>query len=241
MFYKNNHISATPKAKLFRRSSKKAKGISMRASVRLGIEIVVPVAAREKDVKKAIEKNKLWVAKQLTRIDKERALLRPNFVFLRASAEHHSITYSESGTVKSLLIPSNSELKILENSDYDLFKPSELLQEWLHRKARSHLSALISVHATKIGKSYSKLRIARQRTLWGSCSSKRTISLNRNLMFFSPVVVNYVLIHELMHLDVMGHSEKFWKLVEKELPDTDLIRSRLRYEADNSVPSWAWV
>jgi len=39
----------------------------------------------------------------------------------------------------------------------------------------------------------------------------------------------------------MGHSEKFWKLVEKELSDTDLIRSRLRYEADNSVPSWAWV
>ena len=213
----------------------------MRASVRLGIEIVVPVAAKEKDVKRAIEKNKLWLAKQLARIDKERALLRPNFVFLRASAEHHSITYSESGTVKSLLVPSNSELKILENSDYDPFKPSELLQDWLHGKARAHLSTLISVHATRKEKCYSKLRIARQKTLWGSCSSKKTISLNRNLMFFSPAVVNYVLVHEIMHLDVMDHSEKFWKLLKKEIPDTDLIRSRLRYEGDNLVPSWAWV
>jgi hypothetical protein len=60
-------------------------------------------------------------------------------------------------------------------------------------------------------------------------------------MFFSPVVVNYVLIHELMHLDVLDHSEQFWDLVRKEVPDTDLIRSSLRYEADNLVPSWAWV
>ena len=241
MFYRTSHISTPPKAKLFRRSSKKAKRIFMRASVRLGIEIVVPVAAREKDIKSAIEKNKLWLTEQLARIDMERTQLRPNTVFLRASAENHSVTYSESGTVKSLLVPSNSELKILENNDYEPFKPSELLQEWLHRKARSHLSVLISAYATRIGKNYSKLRIARQRTLWGSCSSKRTISLNRNLMFFSPVVVNYVVIHELMHLDVLGHSEKFWKLVRKEVPDTDLIRSRLRYEADNLVPSWAWV
>ena len=241
MFYSTSHRSALPKARLYRRFSKKAKRISMRASVRLGVEIVVPLSAREKDVKSAIEKNRLWLDKQLTRIDKERTLLRPSSVYLRASAEHHSITYSESGTVKSLLVPSNSELKILENNDYEPFKPSELLQEWLHRKARSHLSVLISTYATRIGKSYRKLRIARQRTLWGSCSSKRTISLNRNLMFFSPVVVNYVLIHELMHLDVLDHSEQFWDLVRKEVPDTDLIRSRLRYEADNLVPSWAWV
>ena len=241
MFYKINHISAPPKAKLFRRSSKRAKRISMRTSVRLGIEIVVPVAAKEKDVKRAIEKNKIWLAKQLARIDKERAILRPNFVFLRANAEHHSVTYSESRTVKSLLVPSNSELKILENSNYDPFKPSELLQKWLHGKACAHLSSLISVHATRKEKCYSKLRIARQKTLWGSCSSKKTISLNRNLMFFSPAVVNYVIVHELMHLDVLDHSEKFWKLVKKEIPDTDLIRSRLRYEGDNLVPSWAWV
>ena len=54
----------------------------MRASVRLGVEIVVPLSAREKDVKSAIEKNRLWLDKQLTRIDKERTLLRPSSVYL---------------------------------------------------------------------------------------------------------------------------------------------------------------
>jgi predicted metal-dependent hydrolase len=54
---------------------------------------------------------------------------------------------------------------------------------------------------------------------WGSCSSRGNINLSTRLLFAPDDVVDYVVIHELAHLVEMNHSDRFWSLVEKAMPD----------------------
>jgi predicted metal-dependent hydrolase len=66
--------------------------------------------------------------------------------------------------------------------------------------------------------SFDRLAIRDQRTRWGSCSSRRTLSFNWRLVLAPPEVLDYVAVHELCHLRVPNHSARFWRLVEQRRP-----------------------
>jgi hypothetical protein len=66
---------------------------------------------------------------------------------------------------------------------------------------------------------YERVTVRGQRSRWGSCSRKGTISLNFRLIQLPPEVCDYILIHELMHLRQQNHSRRFWRLVEKACPE----------------------
>ncbi len=66
---------------------------------------------------------------------------------------------------------------------------------------------------------YNKVFIRRQRTLWGSCSSKKNLNFNYKLIFLPEELVDYVIIHELCHTKELNHSKNFWKLVSDIIPD----------------------
>lgn len=73
-----------------------------------------------------------------------------------------------------------------------------------------------------------RIRIAMQRTRWGSCSSRGTLSFNVCLMPAPPEILDYVVVHELCHLVHMNHSAAFWELVASILPDYQIRRRWLR-------------
>lgn len=62
-------------------------------------------------------------------------------------------------------------------------------------------------------------RIKKVKSVWGSCSSNRKITINQNLMMYSRKAIEYVVLHETCHLKYMNHSKKFWEMVEKYMPD----------------------
>ncbi len=68
-------------------------------------------------------------------------------------------------------------------------------------------------------KKIGKLNLRRTKRQWGSCSAKGNISLSIRLLFAPPEVLDYVIIHELAHLIEKNHSDRFWALVEKAMPD----------------------
>ena len=65
----------------------------------------------------------------------------------------------------------------------------------------------------RAGKSYSSLQIRGQRTRWASCSTSGAMSFNWRLLLAPPEILDYVVEHEVAHLDVQDHSPRFWKLL----------------------------
>jgi predicted metal-dependent hydrolase len=84
--------------------------------------------------------------------------------------------------------------------------------------ARELASALAEEEAERLGVVYQRIRIGGQRTLWGSCSARGTLSFNWRLVLAPLEVLDYVVVHELCHLRVPGHSRRFWTLVERHRP-----------------------
>ena len=79
---------------------------------------------------------------------------------------------------------------------------------------------------------YERLSIRGQKTRWGSCSSRGTLSFNWKLMLAPPEILDYVIVHELCHLTHMNHSPAFWALVASVLPD---YRERRRWLRENGA------
>ena len=73
-----------------------------------------------------------------------------------------------------------------------------------------------------------KIRIRNIKYAWGSCSSNKNITINLKLVNKSEEEIKYVALHELCHLKYMNHSDKFWNLVEKYMPNYKEIRKQLK-------------
>lgn len=80
----------------------------------------------------------------------------------------------------------------------------------LMKKAKEYLPYRLEYYAKLYGYTYDKCRLTHANTRWGSCSSRRTISLNIGLMKVPEVLRDYVILHELAHLNHMDHSKAFW-------------------------------
>lgn len=102
------------------------------------------------------------------------------------------------------------------------------IEAWYRRAAATHAAARLAHFAPQVGRAARKLVIRAQRTRWGSCSARGTISLNWRLMQASPEILDYVVVHELCHLLVPNHSPRFWAEVARVLPDWRRQRAELR-------------
>ncbi|MBQ9017929.1 M48 family metallopeptidase [Candidatus Saccharibacteria bacterium] len=89
-------------------------------------------------------------------------------------------------------------------------KARDYQKKVLMKKAREYLPYRLEYFAKLYGYEYEKCRLTHANTRWGSCSSNRTISLNIGLMKLPEALRDYVIVHELAHLNHMDHSKDFW-------------------------------
>ncbi len=102
------------------------------------------------------------------------------------------------------------------------------LERGLRRAARQAIARQVSVRAPQVGVPVARIQIRDQRTRWGSASRIGTLSFNWRLILCPPHVLDYVVVHELAHLCVAGHSPSFWRLVERHYGDYRPARRWLR-------------
>ena len=103
-----------------------------------------------------------------------------------------------------------------------------LFEKWYKTQADSLFSERATHLAKEYNFSYKKLRITSARTRWGSCSSRGSINFSWRLVMAPLDVIDYVIIHELVHTVVPNHSPTFWKRVEQLIPDYKLHRKWLK-------------
>lgn len=112
--------------------------------------------------------------------------------------------------------------------DPSLQRARDTKKKLLTKKAKNYLPYRLEYFAQKYGYSYAKIRLSHANTRWGSCSSNRTISLNIGLMQVPEPLRDYVILHELAHLNYMDHSPAFWAEVAEHDPRYKTHRSKLK-------------
>lgn len=112
-----------------------------------------------------------------------------------------------------------------------------LLVAWLKRLGRRELLPWLDGLAERHGLAYGRGAVRGQRTRWGSCSGRGTISLNYKLLFLSPSLVEHVMLHELAHTRHLNHSRAFWRLLARLDPDWRDHHAALQ-RAGSAVPRW---
>lgn len=109
-----------------------------------------------------------------------------------------------------------------------LLKVSQKEYEKRRQEAQKLIEEKISSFNETYGFSYNKIFVRNQKTRWGSCSQKGNLSFNYKIVFLPVKLANYIVVHELCHLREFNHSSKFWKLVEKTIPDYKKLRKEVR-------------
>jgi predicted metal-dependent hydrolase len=94
----------------------------------------------------------------------------------------------------------------------------DALEAWYRRRARAEVAARLDAACARAGTRYKRLSIRGQRTRWASCSSNGAMSFNWRLLLAPEEILDYVVEHEVAHLEVLDHSDRFWRLVGRRSP-----------------------
>jgi predicted metal-dependent hydrolase len=95
----------------------------------------------------------------------------------------------------------------------------DALQRWYRRRARIEIASRLDQAVARAGTLWSGLQIRDTRTRWASCSQSGAMSFSWRLLLAPEEILDYVVEHEVAHLEVLDHSNRFWRLVEKRVPD----------------------
>ena len=105
----------------------------------------------------------------------------------------------------------------------------EKLIKWYRAQAEEIFGGRVFYFSRIMGLEPQKIAVKTQKRIWGSCGyHDKAISLNWQLVFAPMDVIDYVVVHELAHLDTPNHSRKFWKSVANILPDYKMRQNWLK-------------
>ena len=205
------------------------------------VEVVVPPRVRPREVELFLDAHREWIdgkrAAALARRPAPNSFRRPS---IRLELTRETWRLHLGGGTGALRLAENAAGVRRHPADQPARRRCERrLRDWLLRAARARLEPRLAALAAATGMRYSRMSIRRQRSRWGSCSARGTISLNACLLFQRPEVVDYLIVHELMHVKHMNHSARFWQAVEKHCPDWRALDREL-LQGWRHVPRWVF-
>jgi predicted metal-dependent hydrolase len=181
------------------------------------LTVRAPVRMAEIRIRAFVESHAEWIAKNQARLKvlaplpSKRFTQGETFLYLGQSYPLTIVPHQ-----RSALTFDGSAFRLAKSA---LAKAGGIFKRWYKEQASSHISARVLNIAGKYGFHYQKIRISSARTRWGSCSSLGTLSFTYRLIMTPPEVVDYVVLHELVHTQVRNHSKKFWSRLGDLMPD----------------------
>lgn len=226
------------------RESSRAKRVILRILPHGRLEVVIPAGFSRRRIPEIVRVHSGWIQQTLEKMKSrsggfpDGSSSIPDMIHLRAVNLHYPVRFTQTcdGTVK-LTQTGDHGLELVGNSG-EIEAGIQLLRRWLRHQGRLHLIPWLHGVAEELGLSFTKARILHQKSRWGSCSGKGTISLNQDLLFLPPELVRYILVHELCHTLHLNHSREFWAHVAVHEPDFKSLDAQVN-RARAFVPQWA--
>lgn len=194
------------------------------------VEVVLPTGRELHEALAFAAENLPWLAAQWERARGLRLLRRP----VRSS--HHVLFRGEPTSVRLLrsarwLAPNKVELDgdaiTITLGMHSQTEPSRTLENWFRKLARTRIEHHVELVAKRVKRQPNRVYVMGQRTKWGNCSALGNLSFNWRLIMAPDFVLRYIVTHEVVHLAVPDHSQRFWLTVQSLCPDSDRARQWL--------------
>lgn len=223
------------------RESARARRLTVRVFHSGRVEVVVPARTSRATVDRFLDRHRPWIEKK--RAEARRNAV-PEEVFPPATIEFASAgeswrLHAAGGRGRPRVTVASPGLLQLTGDLANTRAVQHVLRLWLMQRAAELFAPVLAETSRRMDLPYRRLAVRRQRTRWGSCSVRGTISLNCCLLFQRPEVLQYLLVHELAHVRHMNHSQRFWDLVARHCPECRTLDREL-LDGWRRVPSWVF-
>jgi predicted metal-dependent hydrolase len=194
----------------------RARRYVLRLSPDGSARVTIPRGGSAAGARRFAEQNVAWVERALQRLSTRPARPTPWAVGTEIHFRGEVVTIQAGLNGENGRIQFGSEAIKVSDATGDLRR---LIQRHLWRLAASEFPPRVFEFAAAHQLIVRRVTVRNQRSRWGSCSRRGTISLNWRLIQTPPFVRDYLILHELMHLKQMNHSARFWREVERVCPD----------------------
>jgi len=191
------------------RRSTRARRVRVNVHAHTGVEVVLPARASERAAAAAVQELRPWIERRLHEAHATLARIAERGATVPYLGESLALV-AQPGRTRvhrcggALLVPAGD--------------PRPALERFYRRAARAEIAARLDRASALAGTPYSGLSIRAQRSRWASCSARGRMSFNWRLLMAPESVLDYVVWHEVCHLEILDHSPRFWALVERRWP-----------------------
>lgn len=221
--------------------SSKMKSVKITVEFEHGVEVIAPVDVSDQSVEEMLRRKGRWIMKKLNGVAAiEATPLKKEFVsgekYLYLGRQYTLVVEQRPERRPSLIMHNNKfevtvspEMKIWDRQQ----SIRELFRDWYKKRADDKLKLQLCTYADSLNLQPTEIKVMDMDHRWGSCTPRGVIHLNWRLIMAPIPIIDYLVVHELCHLHIPGHSPSFWNMIGSIIADYEDRREWLR----NNGPS----
>lgn len=195
------------------------------------VEVVVPEGREIIEASDFVFQNRAWVIEQLERARQLRAVRRPDrrmrgHILYRGEPVPVSMVQIDTWQAPNKVVLEAGAIVITRGPDART-PVSRSLEYWLRKQARASIEQHLLDVGKRVKRTPNRVYVMGQRTKWGNCSALSNLSFNWRLIMAPDYVLRYIVTHEMVHLAIPDHSQRFWLTVQSLCPNADRARQWL--------------
>ncbi len=192
------------------------------------LTVISPKRVPKEFLMELIDKRKYWAIERIQKRKQRRSFINDNkILFLGKEIE---LSIKENSLLKDggYCELSNNGLTVNISKNWSEELLENTIKNWYRNECQKIIEERVLYYSKKYSLSYGKITIKEQKTVWGTCNFKNNLTFNWKVMMFEPDVVDYLVVHELVHTIYKNHSAEYWKKVESILPNYRELNNSLK-------------
>ena len=215
------------------RSARRKKTVTITLDRDRHVVVAAPLKTRNADIEAIVRKRAGWILRKLHEEDSRpqpRQLVSGESLHYLGRAVPISVQTTDGLTPSVKLEDCTFRIECPEYLEGEERRTAlrEALMNWYWGRADETIQQSVERWQSRVGRKPVRISLGNQKSLWGSCSSKGSLRFNWRIVMAPPALIDYVVVHELCHLVVANHSDRFWEQVARLMPDYSQRRLKLR-------------
>lgn len=191
------------------------------------LHVISPIKVSISFLMGLIEKRKFWTLERLNK-KKKRPLIENNRILFLGNEIELNINENKLLKDGGYCDFNNNQLTVNISQNWNKSILEEIIKSWYINECLNLITQRVKFYAETYNFHYGKIAIREQKTVWGTCNCQNNLSFNWKIITFNQNVIDYLVVHELVHTIHKNHSREYWQTVEKIIPDYRELNRQLK-------------